>query len=104
MSGNWQPETSAVNFLNDRVTGERAAMLDALKPFDVLSFTGSADTAAQIRSDPAILGEDAAPGTPAFGFYVKEIAREMTSGSGQRCTAIQRNRKGLLSRRVTGTP
>jgi 3,4-dehydroadipyl-CoA semialdehyde dehydrogenase len=90
------------------VCGSSAGLLDALKPFDVLSFTGSADTAAQIRShqaivrhsvranieadslNSAILGEDAAPGTPAFDLYVKEIVREMTTKSGQRCTAIRR--------------
>ncbi len=90
------------------VCGSSAGLLDALTPFDVLSFTGSADTAAQIRSHAAIvrhsvrtnieadslnssiLGEDAAPGTPAFDLYVKEIAREMSTKSGQRCTAVRR--------------
>lgn len=90
------------------VCGSSAGLLDALKPFDVLSFTGSADTAAQIRSHAAvvrhsvrtnieadslnafILGEDAAPGTPAFELYVKDLAREMTTKSGQRCTAPRR--------------
>ncbi|MGH8806679.1 MAG: 3,4-dehydroadipyl-CoA semialdehyde dehydrogenase [Noviherbaspirillum sp.] len=90
------------------VCGSSAGLLDSLKSFDVLSFTGSADTAAQIRSHQAvvrhsvrtnieadslnssILGEDAAPGTAAFDLYVKEIVREMTTKSGQRCTAIRR--------------
>jgi 3,4-dehydroadipyl-CoA semialdehyde dehydrogenase len=90
------------------VCGGSAGMLDALQPFDVLSFTGSADTAAIIRShaavarhsirvnieadsiNSAILGEDAAPGTPAFDLYVSELVREMTTKSGQRCTAIRR--------------
>jgi 3,4-dehydroadipyl-CoA semialdehyde dehydrogenase len=91
------------------VCGSSTGLLDALKPFDVLSFTGSADTAAQIRSHAAvvrdsvrnnieadslnafILGEDAAPGTPAFDGYVKELVREMTTKSGQRCTAPRRS-------------
>ena len=90
------------------VCGSSAGLLDALKPFDVLSFTGSADTAAQIRAHSAvvrhsvrtnieadslncaILGEDAEPGSPAFELYVKELVREMTTKSGQRCTAIRR--------------
>jgi 3,4-dehydroadipyl-CoA semialdehyde dehydrogenase len=90
------------------VCGSSAGLLDALQPFDVLSFTGSADTAAQIRSHEAlvrhsvrvnieadslnssILAEDAAPGSPAFDLYVKELVREMTTKSGQRCTAIRR--------------
>jgi 3,4-dehydroadipyl-CoA semialdehyde dehydrogenase len=90
------------------VCGSSAGLLDALQSFDVLSFTGSADTAAAIRShaavarhsvrvnieadslNSAILGEDAAPGSEAFDLYVKELVREMTTKSGQRCTAIRR--------------
>lgn len=90
------------------VCGSSAGLLDALKSFDVLSFTGSADTAEQIRSHKAvtrhsvranieadslnasILAEDAAPGSEAFELYVKEIVREMTVKSGQRCTAVRR--------------
>ena len=90
------------------VCGSSAGLLDALLPFDVLSFTGSADTAALIRSHAAIsrhsvranieadslnssiLGMDAAPGTAAFDLYVNELVREMTTKSGQRCTAIRR--------------
>jgi 3,4-dehydroadipyl-CoA semialdehyde dehydrogenase len=90
------------------VCGGSAGLLDALQPFDVLSFTGSADTAAQIRSHAAIvrhsvranieadslnstiLGEDGAPGSAAFELYVNELVREMTVKSGQRCTAPRR--------------
>ena len=90
------------------VCGSSAGLLNALQPFDVLSFTGSADTAALIRSHAAIsrhsvranieadslnssiLGMDAAPGTAAFDLYVSELVREMTTKSGQRCTAIRR--------------
>ncbi|MES2537232.1 MAG: 3,4-dehydroadipyl-CoA semialdehyde dehydrogenase [Pseudomonadota bacterium] len=88
--------------------GSSAGLMDVLQPFDVVSFTGSADTAALIRSHPAvtrhsvranieadslnssILGLDAAPGTAAFDLYVSELVREMTTKSGQRCTAIRR--------------
>ena len=38
----------------------------------------------------AILGPDAAPGTPEFDLFVKEVAREMTVKAGQKCTAIRR--------------
>ena len=90
------------------VCGSSAGLLDALQPFDVLSFTGSADTAALIRSHRAItrysvrsnieadslncsiLGADGAPGTASFELYVNELVREMTTKSGQRCTAIRR--------------
>jgi 3,4-dehydroadipyl-CoA semialdehyde dehydrogenase len=90
------------------VCGSSAGLLDALGPFDVLSFTGSADTAALIRSHRAvarnsvranieadslncsILGPDAVPGSAPFDLYVNELVREMTTKSGQRCTAIRR--------------
>ncbi|MFZ3285510.1 MAG: 3,4-dehydroadipyl-CoA semialdehyde dehydrogenase [Telluria sp.] len=90
------------------VCGSSAGLLDALQPFDVLSFTGSADTAAIIRTHPAIarhsvranieadslnssvLGPDGAPGSAPFELYVDELVREMSTKSGQRCTAIRR--------------
>ena len=90
------------------ICGSSEGLLDALAPFDVLSFTGSADTAVTIRSHPAVarhgvrtnieadslnsavLLPDAAPGTPAFELLVREVVREMTVKSGQKCTAIRR--------------
>ena len=90
------------------VCGSSAGLLDALQTFDVVSFTGSAETAAVIRSHPAVarhavranieadslnsavLMPDAAPGTPAFDLLVREVVREMTVKSGQKCTAIRR--------------
>jgi oxepin-CoA hydrolase / 3-oxo-5,6-dehydrosuberyl-CoA semialdehyde dehydrogenase len=74
----------------------------------VVSFTGSAATAMKLQSHPvigresvrfvaerdslnaSILGPDGAPGTPEFDLFVKEVAREMTSKAGQKCTAIRR--------------
>jgi 3,4-dehydroadipyl-CoA semialdehyde dehydrogenase len=38
----------------------------------------------------SILGPDAVPGSAAFDLYVNELVREMTTKSGQRCTAIRR--------------
>lgn len=90
------------------VCGSAAGLLDALQPMDVLSFTGSADTAAKIRShravardavrvnieadsvNSALLLPGEAAGSPAFDLLVKEVAREMTVKSGQKCTAIRR--------------
>ena len=90
------------------VCGSSAGLMDALQTFDVVSFTGSAETAAVIRSHPAVaqrfvrvnieadsvnsalLLPDAAPGSEAFGLLAKEVAREMTVKSGQKCTAIRR--------------
>ena len=90
------------------VCGSSAGLLDQLQPFDVLSFTGSADTAAVIRTHPAVtqlsvrinieadslnsalLLPGEAAGSEAFELLVKEVAREMTVKSGQKCTAIRR--------------
>ena len=90
------------------VCGSAAGLLDALEPFDVVSFTGSAQTAALVRSHPAVTqrsvrvnieadsvnsalllpGLDAA--SEAFDLLASEVAREMTQKSGQKCTAIRR--------------
>ncbi len=90
------------------ICGSSAGLLDALQPFDLVSFTGSADTAAIIRQHPAIARRSVrvnieadsvnsailmpgdAPGSPTFDAFVKEVAREMTVKSGQKCTAIRR--------------
>ncbi|MDE2604642.1 MAG: 3,4-dehydroadipyl-CoA semialdehyde dehydrogenase [Burkholderiales bacterium] len=90
------------------VCGSSAGLLDPLQPFDVVSFTGSAETAAIIRSHPAVthgsvrvnieadsinsalLLPGEAAGSEAFELLVKEAAREMTQKSGQKCTAIRR--------------
>jgi oxepin-CoA hydrolase/3-oxo-5,6-dehydrosuberyl-CoA semialdehyde dehydrogenase len=37
-----------------------------------------------------VLGPDAAPGTPEFELFVREVAREMTVKAGQKCTAIRK--------------
>jgi 3,4-dehydroadipyl-CoA semialdehyde dehydrogenase len=83
-------------------------LLDQLEPFDVVSFTGSGETAAIIRSHPAIArgsvrvnieadsinsamllpGESG--GIETLALLAKEVAREMTQKSGQKCTAIRR--------------
>jgi 3,4-dehydroadipyl-CoA semialdehyde dehydrogenase len=90
------------------VCGSSAGLLDQLQCFDVLSFTGSAETAAVIRSHPAVTQRSVrvnieadslnsalllpgeAAGSDAFDLFAKEVAREMTVKSGQKCTAIRR--------------
>ncbi|WP_067064832.1 3,4-dehydroadipyl-CoA semialdehyde dehydrogenase [Roseateles chitosanitabidus] len=90
------------------VCGSSAGLLDALEPFDVLSFTGSAETAATLRShaavtrlsvrtnieadsiNSALLMPDTRAGDATFDAFIKEVAREMTVKSGQKCTAIRR--------------
>src|ERR1700730_8689061 len=90
------------------VCGSARDVLDHVRASDIVSFTGSADTAMRIRGhenvlrrsvrvnveadsiNSAILGPDAAPGTDIFDFFVKEVVREMTLKAGQKCTAIRR--------------
>ena len=90
------------------VCGSSAGLLDALEPFDVLSFTGSAETAATVRGhdavtrrsvrvnieadsvNSALLLPSEAAGSDAFELLAKEVVREMTQKSGQKCTAIRR--------------
>lgn len=90
------------------ICGSSTGLMDQLEPFDVVSFTGSADTAAIIRSHPAVTKKSVrvnieadsvnsalllpseAVGSLAVDLLVKEVAREMTVKSGQKCTAIRR--------------
>ena len=90
------------------ICGNSAGLLDALKPFDVLSFTGSAETAVKIRSHPAMIERsvrvnieadslnsalllpDATADSEAMALLVREVVREMTIKAGQKCTAIRR--------------
>jgi oxepin-CoA hydrolase/3-oxo-5,6-dehydrosuberyl-CoA semialdehyde dehydrogenase len=90
------------------VIGSTGDLLDRLEGSDVVTFTGSADTAAKLRVHPnvvrhsipfnaeadslncAVLAPDVAPDDEEFDLFVKEVAREMTVKSGQKCTAIRR--------------
>ena len=46
--------------------------------------------AEQDSLNATVLGPDAAPGTPEFELFVREVHREMTAKAGQKCTAIRR--------------
>jgi oxepin-CoA hydrolase/3-oxo-5,6-dehydrosuberyl-CoA semialdehyde dehydrogenase len=90
------------------ICGNATGLLDRLGEQDLVSFTGSAATARQLRAHPAvversvrfnaeadslncsILGPDAVPGTPEFDLYVRQLVTEMTVKAGQKCTAIRR--------------
>ena len=90
------------------VIGGTGDLLDRLQESDVVTFTGSADTAARLRTNGnivgrsipfnaeadslncAILAPDVEPGDEEFDLFVKEVAREMTVKAGQKCTAIRR--------------
>lgn len=90
------------------VCGAARSLLDHVNETDVVSFTGSSDTALRVRTHPAvvgaavpvnveadsvnaaILGPDAAPGSREFALLVAEVVREITQKAGQKCTAIRR--------------
>lgn len=90
------------------VIGGTGDLLDRVEGQDVVTFTGSADTAAKLRATPnlvkhsvpfnaeadslncAVLAPDVTPDDEEFDLFVKEIAREMTQKAGQKCTAIRR--------------
>jgi oxepin-CoA hydrolase/3-oxo-5,6-dehydrosuberyl-CoA semialdehyde dehydrogenase len=90
------------------VIGSAGDLLDRLDGQDMVTFTGSADTAALLRAHPnlirksvpftaeadslncAILAPDVSPDDEEFALFAKEVAREMTAKAGQKCTAIRR--------------
>ena len=90
------------------VIGSTGDLLDRLDGSDIVTFTGSADTAAKLRVNAnlvrnavpfnaeadslnsAILAPDVGPDDEEFELFVKEVAREMTVKAGQKCTAIRR--------------
>jgi len=90
------------------VSGTGRGILDHLMHQDVVTFTGSASTGRKLRAhsriieesipfnmeadslNAIVLGLDAAPDTPEFAQFIKEIRREVTAKTGQKCTAIRR--------------
>src|SRR5215469_8048082 len=90
------------------ICGSAGHLLDHLTEQDLVSFTGSAATARQLRAHPAvarhavrfnaeadslncsILGPDVTAGSAEFELYVAQLVTEMTVKAGQKCTAIRR--------------
>jgi len=90
------------------IVGSLGDLLDRLTGQDVVSFTGSARTATTLQQTRAIaensvrfiaerdslnasiLGPDVQADAPEFELFVKEVAREITTKAGQRCTCIRR--------------
>lgn len=90
------------------VCGSAGDMLDHLGAQDVLAFTGGSDTARVMRSlqaavarnvrvnieadslNAAVLGPDVEPGSDLWQMFVRDVVREMTQKSGQKCTATRR--------------
>jgi oxepin-CoA hydrolase/3-oxo-5,6-dehydrosuberyl-CoA semialdehyde dehydrogenase len=90
------------------VSGSVPTLFDEVRLGDIVSFTGSASTAEQLRAhasvqtggvrftsetdsiNASILGTDAVEGSPEFDAFVKQLVTEMTVKAGQKCTAIRR--------------
>ncbi|MFT7156696.1 MAG: oxepin-CoA hydrolase/3-oxo-5,6-dehydrosuberyl-CoA semialdehyde dehydrogenase [Parvicella sp.] len=90
------------------VSGKGIGIIDHADMNDVVTFTGSAVTGRMLKSMPHIinnsvpfnmesdslnaivLGEDCPPGTAEFDIFIKEVGKEMTVKTGQKCTAVRR--------------
>jgi len=90
------------------IAGSARGILDHVQTEDVVTFTGSASTGQQLKAHPrlisegvpfnleadslnaCVLGEDVQPGSAEFDLFIKEVVREMTSKTGQKCTAVRR--------------
>ncbi len=90
------------------ICGSTGNLLDKLNEQDMVTFTGSAMTGRKLKSRPnivdnsipfnmeadslncCILGETVEPESAEFDLFIKEVAREMTVKTGQKCTAIRR--------------
>jgi oxepin-CoA hydrolase / 3-oxo-5,6-dehydrosuberyl-CoA semialdehyde dehydrogenase len=88
--------------------GSAGDILDHVTSQDVITFTGSASTGLQLKTNPyvirenvpfnleadslncIVLGNDVTTGMPEWDIFIKEIRKEMTSKAGQKCTAIRR--------------
>lgn len=90
------------------ICGSARGILDHVQNQDVVTFTGSADTGKKLKSHPrlldeavpftmeadslncSVLGNDVTLDMPEFDLFIKEVAREITTKAGQKCTAIRR--------------
>ncbi len=90
------------------VNGLGRGIIDHVTNQDVVTFTGSAATGKILKGLPVILeesvpfnleadslnacvlGPDATPGTAEFDLFIKEVTREITVKTGQKCTAVRR--------------
>lgn len=90
------------------ICGSANGILDHVMNQDVVTFTGSASTGKMLKSHPrliqesvhfnmeadslncCVLGADVTPDKPEFDLFIKEVAREITTKAGQKCTAVRR--------------
>ena len=117
------------------ICGSTGDLLSRLGSQDVLALTGSADTALKLRSaenllasnarvnleadslNAAVLAPEVQSGTETWNLFLRDVVREITQKSGQKCTAVRRilvpaeraddvqqELAGRLSEVVTGNP
>jgi len=89
------------------ICGGPGDLLDQLGPQDVLAFTGSAATALELRRgrllgsgcrvnveadslNAAVLGPDVGVEGETWSAFLRDVEREITQKSGQKCTAVRR--------------
>ncbi|MCP4445499.1 MAG: 3,4-dehydroadipyl-CoA semialdehyde dehydrogenase [Myxococcales bacterium] len=90
------------------ISGSSGDLLSHLQGQDVLSFTGSSDTAKILRAtegvversvhinveadslNAAVLAPDVELGSETFALFLNDVVRDMTQKTGQKCTAIRR--------------
>ncbi|MBA2612524.1 MAG: phenylacetic acid degradation bifunctional protein PaaZ [Bacteroidetes bacterium] len=90
------------------ICGSANGILDHVQSQDVITFTGSASTGKMLKAHPrlleeavhfnmeadslncCVLGTDVTTAMPEFDIFIKEIAREITTKAGQKCTAVRR--------------
>jgi oxepin-CoA hydrolase/3-oxo-5,6-dehydrosuberyl-CoA semialdehyde dehydrogenase len=90
------------------ICGSARGILDFVENGDVVTFTGSASTGKMLKAHPrlideavpfnmeadslncCVLGTDVVPGSTEFDLFIKEVAREITTKAGQKCTAVRR--------------
>ncbi len=117
------------------IVGGTGDLLNRLGPQDVVAFTGAASTALSIRTtaslagsgarlnveadslNAAVLGPDVVSGGETWAVFLRDVEREITQKSGQKCTAVRRifvpqaqlatvraELRDALARSVTGNP
>jgi len=90
------------------VAGLGRGILEHVTNQDVITFTGSAETGKKLKSLPniieesvpfnleadslnaCVLGKDVKVDSPEFDLFVKEVHKEITVKTGQKCTAVRR--------------
>jgi oxepin-CoA hydrolase/3-oxo-5,6-dehydrosuberyl-CoA semialdehyde dehydrogenase len=90
------------------ICGSANGILDYVESQDIVTFTGSASTGKMLKAHPrllqeavhfnmeadslncCVLGTDVTPAMPEFDIFIKEVAREITTKAGQKCTAVRR--------------